>query len=144
MTDGISCYPFGPPEAKLLLGYSPMTEQSRGTSADPFLRAVEASHGQRGLKESSLAQIFPAPVLPATLSSPSPPSCALSSAGVPHALWSKGSSAFSGSFIFTLHSHFPQLMSRTPHNALTFTSREAPKNASEIPLPGRQRENHSE
>lgn len=43
--DGVRCYPFGPPEAKLLLDDSSMTEQGRGTSADPFLRAVETSHG---------------------------------------------------------------------------------------------------
>lgn len=52
------------PEAMLLLiGYCLMTEHGRGTNADTLLQAMEASNGQCGLKDSSVAWTCPTPVL---------------------------------------------------------------------------------
>lgn len=51
------------PEAMLLIGYSLMTKHGRGTNADTLLQAMEASNGQCGLKDSSVAWTCPTPIL---------------------------------------------------------------------------------
>lgn len=95
------------PEAMRLIGYSLMTEHGRGTNADTLLQAMEASNGQCGLKDSSVAWTCPTPILtsetchPILLPAHSRPQCQACAVA-------QGSSAFSGSLPFLRHSCFRQ------------------------------------